>query len=139
MRILIKRRVAGVSSLAAQSAPAAPSAAPVPSGYPVVRPAPGRRGGASALRAPNASPAPDPSVAVVAPLTGVFYSRPSPSSDAFAQVGETVQPGQVVAIVEAMKVFNEIKAEMGGVIAAILPKDGQLVQKGDALIRVKPV
>lgn len=83
--------------------------------------------------------APEPGVAVVAPLTGVFYSSPSPNSPGFVQVGEVIQSGQVVCIVEAMKVFNEIKAEVSGTVTAVLPKDGQLVQKGDALIRVKPV
>ncbi|HEX8034091.1 MAG TPA: biotin/lipoyl-containing protein, partial [Ktedonobacterales bacterium] len=60
-------------------------------------------------------------------------------SPRFVQVGDPIQPGQVVCIVEAMKVFNEIKAEVSGTVTAVLPKDGQLVQKGDALIRVKPV
>ena len=80
----------------------------------------------------------EPTAAVVAPLTGVFYSRPSPSSAAFCQPGETVHPGQLVCIVEAMKVFNEIQCDVGGTVTAVIPKDGQLVQKGDALIRVKP-
>ncbi|HEX6799840.1 MAG TPA: biotin/lipoyl-containing protein [Ktedonobacterales bacterium] len=87
---------------------------------------------------PAGIPAPEPTVAVVAPLTGVFYSRPSPSSTPFCQPGETVHPGQLVCIVEAMKVFNEIQCEVGGTVTAVVPKDGQLVQKGDALIRVKP-
>jgi acetyl-CoA carboxylase biotin carboxyl carrier protein len=82
--------------------------------------------------------APDPGVAIIAPLTGVYYGSPSPSSAPFVEVGHTVQAGQVVCIVEAMKVFNEIKSEMSGTVEAILPKNGQLVQKGDALIRVKP-
>jgi len=85
------------------------------------------------------APSPDPTVAVVAPLTGVYYASPSPTSSPFVQVGDTIQAGQVVCIIEAMKVFNEIKAEIGGVVTATLPKSGQLVQKGDALLRVKPV
>src|SRR5262249_50676126 len=88
--------------------------------------------------APEA-PAPDPTVAVVAPLTGVFYSAASPTSEPFAKVGEAVQPGQPVCIVEAMKVFNEIKAEVGGIVTAIVARNGQLVQKGDALLRIQPV
>jgi acetyl-CoA carboxylase biotin carboxyl carrier protein len=96
-----------------------------------------RRHAQSAL-AP-AAPAPDPGVAIIAPLTGVFYSAPSPSSAPFVQVGDLVQAGQIVCIVEAMKVFNEIKSEVSGSVTKLLPKDGQLVQKGDALIRVQPV
>jgi acetyl-CoA carboxylase biotin carboxyl carrier protein len=50
-----------------------------------------------------------------------------------------VQAGQIVCIVEAMKVFNEIKSEMSGVVASIPAQNGQLVQKGDALVRIKPL
>ena len=83
--------------------------------------------------------APDPTIAIVAPLTGVFYASPSPSSPPFVEVGEPVQHGHIVCIVEAMKVFNEIKAEVSGMVTAVVAQSGQLVQKGDALIRVKPV
>jgi acetyl-CoA carboxylase biotin carboxyl carrier protein len=89
--------------------------------------------------AADVAPPPDPGIAVLAPLTGIVYLSPSPSSASFVQVGEPVQAGQVVCIVEAMKVFNEIKCEMSGMVTAVLPKNGQLVQKGDALIRVQPV
>lgn len=82
---------------------------------------------------------PDPSAAILAPLTGMFYTASSPSAPDFASVGETVQAGQVVCIVEAMKVFNEIKSEISGVVTAIVAQNGQLVQKGEPLIRVKPL
>ena len=124
MRILLRKRGEPVPVVRA-AAPVAPRA-----------PRPRR---ARPANASGPATAPDPSIAVIAPLTGVFYSSPSPTSASFVTVGEPVQAGQVVCIVEAMKVFNEIKAEVSGTITAILPKDGQLVQKGDALIRVKPV
>lgn len=79
----------------------------------------------------------EPGIAIVAPLTGVFYASPSPSSAAFIEVGQPVQAGQVVCIVEAMKVFNEIKSEVSGTVVSIVAKNGQLVQKGEALIRVQ--
>lgn len=85
------------------------------------------------------SEAAEVSLAVMAPLTGVFYASPSPSSPNFVQPGDVVQPGQVVCIVEAMKVFNEIKTEIGGTVVAIPPKSGQLVKKGDPLVRLKPL
>src|SRR5262249_39673383 len=89
---------------------------------------------------PPSTQAPEPvGIAVVAPLTGVFYISPSPSSPPFVEVGDTVQAGQVVCIVEAMKVFNEIKSEISGTVAAIVATNGQLVQKGEALIRVQAV
>ena len=104
---------------------------------PVARAPRSRRARPGAGGGPAAEP--DQTIAVLAPLTGVYYASPSPSSAAFVTVGEPVQAGQVVCIVEAMKVFNEIKSEVSGVVTAMLPKNGQLVQKGDALIRVKPV
>ena len=81
----------------------------------------------------------DRGVAIVAPLTGVYYSAPSPSSPPFVSVGDVVQVGQVVALVEAMKVFNEIQAEISGYVVALVATNGNVVQKGDALIRVEPV
>lgn len=90
---------------------------------------------ASAM-APNPT---DAGVAVIAPLTGVFYTASSPSAEPFAEVGTLVQAGQIVCIVEAMKVFNEIKSEISGVVASIPAQNGQLVQKGDALVRIKPL
>jgi acetyl-CoA carboxylase biotin carboxyl carrier protein len=86
-----------------------------------------------------APPPPDPGAAILAPLTGMFYTASSPSAPNFASVGETVQAGQVICIVEAMKVFNEIKSEISGVVTAIVAQNGQLVQKGEPLIRVKPL
>ncbi|HEX9413068.1 MAG TPA: acetyl-CoA carboxylase biotin carboxyl carrier protein [Ktedonobacterales bacterium] len=83
--------------------------------------------------------APEPTVAIVAPLTGVFYAAPSPSSAPYVQVGDTVQAGQIVCIIEAMKVFNDIKAEVSGTVTSVLARAGQLVHKGDALIRVQAV
>ena len=89
--------------------------------------------------APNAEEvAAEMTLAVMAPLTGVFYSSPSPDTPPFVTPGDKVQPGQVVCMVEAMKVFNEIKTEIGGVVTAIPPKNGQLVKKGDPLVRIKP-
>lgn len=81
----------------------------------------------------------DSSVAIIAPLTGVYYSSPSPSSPPFASVGDVVQVGQVIALVEAMKVFNEIQAEISGCVSALVATTGEVVQKGDALIRIQPV
>jgi acetyl-CoA carboxylase biotin carboxyl carrier protein len=83
------------------------------------------------------APPPDPGAAILAPLTGMFYTASSPSAPNFVSVGETVQAGQIVCIVEAMKVFNEIKSEISGVVTTIVAQNGQLVQKGEPLIRVK--
>jgi acetyl-CoA carboxylase biotin carboxyl carrier protein len=95
----------------------------------------GRRPGSRG--AESAAPA-EQGVAIVAPLTGVFYAAPSPTSSPFVQVGDTVQVGQVVCIVEAMKVFNEITSEVSGTVMAMPAQAGQLVHQGDVLIRVQP-
>ncbi len=71
---------------------------------------------------------------ITAPLTGVFYSRPRPDASPFVTVGSTVEPGQTVALVEAMKFFNEVRSEVRGIVREILPKDQQLVKLGDTLI-----
>jgi acetyl-CoA carboxylase biotin carboxyl carrier protein len=102
------------------------------------RPATRREEYQEAEPAPAPAP-PDPGAAILAPLTGMFYTASSPSAPNFTSVGETVQAGQVVCIVEAMKVFNEIKSEISGVVTSIVAQNGQLVQKGEPLIRVKPL
>jgi acetyl-CoA carboxylase biotin carboxyl carrier protein len=81
----------------------------------------------------------DKSVAINAPLTGVYYSAASPTSPPFVNVGENIHVGQVVALVEAMKVFNEITAEVAGRVIALVATNGSVVQKGDVLLRVEPL
>ena len=73
-------------------------------------------------------------VAVRSPLIGVFYRSPAPDADPCVEVGDVVSEGQTVCIVEAMKVFNEIKAEWRGRVVAIPVENGALVQAGDPLI-----
>jgi acetyl-CoA carboxylase biotin carboxyl carrier protein len=70
---------------------------------------------------------------IPSPMAGVFYSRPSPNEDAFVQPGDQVLAGQVVGLIEAMKVFNEIESPVSGILAATLVEDGSVVQQGDTL------
>src|SRR5579883_3501515 len=93
--------------------------------------------GGAKLPVPPASE--DRSVAVTAPLTGVYYSSPSPTAPVFVNLGDTVHVGQVVALVEAMKVFNEIQSEVAGRVVALVAKNGEVVQKGEALIKIEPL
>lgn len=81
----------------------------------------------------------DTSVPVPAPLTGVYYSAPSPNDPPFVTPGSMIAVGQVVALVEAMKVFNEIQSEVAGRVKEIVAINGQVVQKGDALLKVEPL
>ena len=77
-------------------------------------------------------------VAVTAPLSGVFYASPSPDAPPYVKEGDSVEAGQVVALIEAMKVFNEIRAETSGVVARVRISSGQLVRTGQALLLMRP-
>lgn len=70
---------------------------------------------------------------VFAPLTGVFYRSPSPDAASFVEVGDRVAPGDVLCVLEAMKLFNEIQSDDAGTIARIVPGNGDLVSQGDEL------
>ena len=74
---------------------------------------------------------------ITSPMVGTFYASPSPDSPAYIQVGQVVTPDTVVCIVEAMKVMNEIKAEVSGTIAEVCAENGKPVQFGQALFKVK--
>lgn len=81
----------------------------------------------------------DRSQPVPTPLTGVYYSSPSPASPPFVNLGDVIHVGQVIALVEAMKVFNEIQAEVAGRVVSLPAKNGDVVQKGSALLKVEPL
>jgi acetyl-CoA carboxylase biotin carboxyl carrier protein len=73
---------------------------------------------------------------VTSPTGGVFYNAPSPGAKPFVEVGSTVQPGDVIGLIEAMKVFNEISSHVGGTVLATPAANGQVVSTGDVLIVV---
>ena len=75
---------------------------------------------------------------IKAPLVGTFYQAASPDSDPYVEVGSQVEPQTVVCIIEAMKVMNEIKAETSGTIVTVLATNGQAVQYGQPLFKVRP-
>ena len=103
------------------TAPAAPAAAPVPSPAPV----------------PAAATAVEEGLYITAPVVGTFYVAPSPDQPPFVQVGDKVQKGQTVCLMEAMKMMNEVKAPCDCIIEAVLQQDGALVSFGDQLIRYR--
>ncbi len=81
----------------------------------------------------------DPSLeAVKSPIVGTFYESPSPGSDPFVKVGDTIKPGKVLCIIESMKLMNEIEAELSGTIVKRLVENGQPVEYGEAMFLVKP-
>jgi len=77
-------------------------------------------------------------VDLCAPMTGVFYRAPSPDAPPYVEVGDLVEEGQIICLIEAMKVFNEIPAETSGRIVEICAESGQLVEQGAVLFRLEP-
>jgi acetyl-CoA carboxylase biotin carboxyl carrier protein len=106
-------------------APATTYVAPAP-----VAPAPAPAAPAEAKPAP-------PGKEITSPMVGTLYLAPSPESATFVTVGQEVTPDTVVCIIEAMKVMNEIKAEIAGTVTEIAAENGQPVQFGQALFRLK--
>ena len=83
--------------------------------------------------------APDPGLdTVTAPMVGTFYRRPRPDAEPFVSVGDRVRKGQVLCIIEAMKLMNNIEAESSGEILEIFPEDASPVQFGDRLLVIRP-
>ncbi len=115
--------------------PGAASAAPVVVAQPVpaqpVPPAP------AAAPAP-ATPAKEPDYikTIVSPIVGVFYASPNPEAEPFVKVGDTIAPGKTICLIEAMKVFNNIPAEISGKIAEVLVKNGDPLEYGTPLFKV---
>ena len=98
------------------------------------------------LAAPAAAPTPaEPAddgprtFAVLAPLTGLFYLSPSPGSDPYVREGSEVHVGQVIGLIEAMKLFNEIKSDAAGRVVRICADDGGLVKAKQPLIELAPI
>ncbi len=77
--------------------------------------------------------------AVLAPLTGIFYASPTPGSPPFVEVGREVVVGQVIGLIEAMKLFNEIKSDKAGRVVRVVPENGALVKAKHPLIEVEPL
>jgi acetyl-CoA carboxylase biotin carboxyl carrier protein len=84
------------------------------------------------------TPAPANTVTIKSPMIGTFYRRPSPDKPIFVEVGDDVQPGKVVCIIEAMKLFNEIESEVKGRIVKVLVEDASPVEYDQPLFLVEP-
>jgi acetyl-CoA carboxylase biotin carboxyl carrier protein len=117
---------------------AAPVAVPMamsalPAAPPSGTPAEADRG--APARAPVAAP---PLKEIRSPMVGTFYKAPEPGAESYVRVGSRVTPGQTVCIIEAMKIMNEIEAEITGTVREISVEDGQPVEFGQVLFRVDP-
>lgn len=111
----------------------APGYAPPPMAAPAMAAAP-----AAEIAAAREKPAGDDLLEIVSPTVGTFYQSAQPGDPAFVKVGDKVRPETIVCIVEAMKVFNQIPAEVNGTIAKILVQDGEAVEFGQPLFAVTP-
>jgi len=102
--------------------------------------APAMVAAAPAAAAPKAAAAAidDDTVPIESPMVGTFYTAPGPGKPAFVQVGSKVGPDTIVCLIEAMKIFNEIKAETSGTVEAILAKNASAVEFGQPLFRIRP-
>jgi acetyl-CoA carboxylase biotin carboxyl carrier protein len=123
-------------------APAAFPSMPLAAPMPVAMHAPPTAPAAPAAGAPHAAPAVPAASATLrdikSPMVGTFYKAPEPGSEAYVKVGGRVTSGQTVCIIEAMKIMNEIEAEVSGVVREILVEDAQPVEFGQVLFRVDP-
>jgi len=117
----LKGLVGSFQAPAYAAAPAPVAAAPAPAAA-----------GAPAAAAPAAEGS-----EITSPMVGTFYRKPAPDAPNFVEVGTAVSEGQTLCIIEAMKVMNEIKAEKSGTICATVATDGNPVQYGDVLFRIK--
>lgn len=118
---------------------------PVAQGTPAVMPvaaapAPAPAAEAPAVKAPavDKSSEEDKYITVKSPMIGTFYRKPSPDKDTFVNIGDTIKPGDVLCVVEAMKLFNEIESEVSGKIVKVLVDDSTPVEYNQPLFLVDP-
>jgi acetyl-CoA carboxylase biotin carboxyl carrier protein len=129
-RVRIRLSTPGESQIASvyHSAPHSQSQ-PAMGGQSETKPQKGESGG---------PPLPDPNVVLVkSPIVGTYYESSAPGVPAFVRVGEKVQPGKVLCIIESMKLMNEIEAEVAGIIESKLVPNGQPVEYGEALFAIR--
>ncbi len=128
LKIRIKRGPEGFQ----QTVTLPPSAPPPPVAAPVTAPGP-----VPAAAAPASAPVPTDAKHIVSPMVGTFYRAPAPDAPTYVEVGQEVDPETVVCIIEAMKVMNEIKAEVKGTITEVLAENAKPVEFGQKLFAVR--
>lgn len=131
-RVRIRRSVAGHQGLVLAQ-PMAQAAAP-----PRAEAASALASSPAAAKEPPKEPGADPNLLLVrSPIVGTFYEASAPGSPPFVRVGERVQPGKVLCIIESMKLMNEIEAEVSGIVESKLVMNGQPVEYGEALFGIR--
>ncbi|HVC20771.1 MAG TPA: acetyl-CoA carboxylase biotin carboxyl carrier protein [Vicinamibacterales bacterium] len=132
----LRVRKAGVQPAAPAHVPAPPAPAVAPAGAPAMA---GPPAAAEAPAAPGAQGGDEIELAIVkSPIVGTFYRSPQPTAQSFVEIGDVVKKGQVLCIIEAMKLMNEIDSEYDGEVATIYVENGQPVQYGERLFAIRP-
>jgi acetyl-CoA carboxylase biotin carboxyl carrier protein len=122
----VRLRIVRGSVVAATYAPAVAGPALAQAAAPAARPVEAK-----------AADVPSDSLDVTSPFVGTFYRSPSPDAPAFVEVGSVVRPGQTLCIVEAMKLMNELEADVSGTITEVFVQSGKAVEFGQKLFRIK--
>ncbi|MFZ4289413.1 acetyl-CoA carboxylase biotin carboxyl carrier protein [Variovorax sp. HJSM1_2] len=128
IQLRLVRKKGGTAAAATQAGPPTPTSQPP--AKPVATATPRQ------VAAPVATPVAPAANEITTPLYGVVHWRPSPDAPPFVAAGQSIQAGQVVCVVEAMKVFNEIRAENDATVQALLVESGQEVEAGQPLLRL---
>ena len=130
-RLVIKKKPAKEITVAPARQSVIPqAAAPAPQAVAAVEPTP-------AAAPAETKPAEDNYRVITSPMVGVFYTSPSPEADAYVSVGQTVKNGDIVCIIEAMKLMNEIPSTESGTIAEVCVSNGDIVEYGQPLFKIK--
>jgi acetyl-CoA carboxylase biotin carboxyl carrier protein len=127
-KIRLRRGSAGAEPPAVRSSPTSAATQPAAEGAPAP----------AAEVVPAATAVVDRHVDVIAPIVGTFYASPSPDAGPYVKVGDRVQPGTILCIIEAMKLMNEIESEVAGTIAEVLVSNEEPVEYGQVLFRIDP-
>ena len=128
-------RIDGVAQSPPLEASAAGPSVAIEAGEAVVSPEPVSVSGPSST---DSEPADDHLHWVTSPIVGTFYRAPNPDADPYVKVGDFVEQGNTLCIVEAMKLMNEIEADLSGTIVKVLPENAQPVEYGERLFAVRP-
>ena len=138
LRIRLKKAITPQAPPAGWALPAAPAPAPTLATAPVQAQAAEAPTSAAAEGAQPAAPPVEEQHIIKSPIVGTYYSGPSPDAAPFVRVGDSVEPGQTVCIIEAMKLMNEIEADISGEVARVLVENGQPVEYGEPLFALRP-
>ena len=139
IELALSKTPGGLSHLKAAPAPApaAPEAVPAAPAAPAVEEAPAPKATEPAPT-PAASEAPADGVEITAPMVGTYYAAPKPGADPFVKVGDEVEVGQVLCIVEVMKLMNNIEAKVAGTVKQILVENEEAVEHGQTIMIIEP-